>query len=253
MRIIASGIFLARKYNKTTIIHWNNTPGLSADFCHLFKTQMPPHTSIVENRNWLYNIDNTRQYVIRYPLLRSRCRVIYNYNRYANGNFSEKSCLLTGKDYMLIGCNSVDEHYNLHELFVPTDNIQNRINQIISQYSSTKTIGIHIRRTDNSQSIRRSPIEAFIKKIDEEISHDENVRFYLASDDDEVKQKFTRLYPDHIITHTDKLERNSLEGMVFAVTELFCLSKTQKIIGSDYSSYSNIAAELGDIPVEFAR
>jgi len=49
------------------------------------------------------------------------------------------------------------------------------------------------------------------------------------------------------------LERNSLEGMVFAVTELFCLSKTQKIIGSDYSSYSNIAAELGEIPVEFAR
>ena len=252
MRVMASGVYLAQKYGRTAIIHWNNTKGLRADFCQLFMTQMPADTMLIENRNWLYRIDSTVQFLLRFPLLKCRSQVIYNYNRYSNGNFSDNSNFQVGKDYTLVGCNSLDQHYNLRKLFKPTDSIQNRINIITSQFASN-TIGIHIRRTDNIQSIKLSPLEAFIQKINEEIMQDNSVKFYLASDDEEVKQRLMKLFRDRIITHTDKLERDSLEGMCIAVVDLFCLSKTRKIIGSDYSSYSNIAAELGDIPIEFAR
>lgn len=51
----------------------------------------------------------------------------------------------------------------------------------------------------------------------------------------------------------DDTDRNSLEGMKFAVLDLFCLSKTNKIIGSVGSSYSQIAAEIGGIEVEYAN
>ena len=51
----------------------------------------------------------------------------------------------------------------------------------------------------------------------------------------------------------DDTDRNSLEGMKFAVVDLFCLSKTKKIIGSVGSSYSQIAAEIGGIEVEYAK
>ena len=50
-----------------------------------------------------------------------------------------------------------------------------------------------------------------------------------------------------------ELTRDSLDGMKMAVAELFALSRTSKIIGSYYSSYSQIAAELGNIAIEYVR
>ena len=70
---------------------------------------------------------------------------------------------------------------------------------------------------------------------------------------DEVKESLKSKYPNRIITLMDDTDRNSLEGMKFAVLDLFCLSKTNKIIGSVGSSYSQIAAEIGGIEVEYAK
>lgn len=82
---------------------------------------------------------------------------------------------------------------------------------------------------------------------------DANTKFYLASDDDHVKDILEEKFPDSIITIREDVDRNTLEGMKFAVVDLFCLSKTQKIIGSVFSSYSQIAAELGNIEIEYAK
>lgn len=89
--------------------------------------------------------------------------------------------------------------------------------------------------------------------MDEEIKKNANTKFYVASDDDEVKESLKTKYPNRIITLKDDTDRNSLEGMKFAVLDLFCLSKTNKIIGSVGSSYSQIAAEIGGIEVEYAK
>lgn len=45
---------------------------------------------------------------------------------------------------------------------------------------------------------------------------------------DEVKESLKSKYPNRIITLMDDTDRNSLEGMKFAVVDLFCLSKTRK-------------------------
>lgn len=89
--------------------------------------------------------------------------------------------------------------------------------------------------------------------MDAEIKKNVNTKFYVASDDDEVKESLKSKYPDRIITLMDNTDRNSLEGMKFAVLDLFSLSKTNKIIGSVGSSYSQIAAEIGGIEVEYAK
>ena len=70
---------------------------------------------------------------------------------------------------------------------------------------------------------------------------------------DEVKESLKSKYPNRIITLMDDTDRNSLEGMKFAMVDLFCLSKTRKIIGSVASSYSLIAAEIGGIEIEYAK
>ena len=158
----------------------------------------------------------------------------------------------SNKDLLLISCFSMCQDYPFDKLFVPREDIQERIDSIVGQFTSN-TIGIHIRRTDNIESIRQSPLELFIEKMKKEIEQDPHVCFYLASDDKTVKEKLQLLFPNHIITSSGNTLRNNLEGMKFAVTELFCLSKTNKIIGSHYSSYSHVAAQLGNIPIEYAR
>ena len=173
LRAIATGVAVAKKYHCPSVIYWNNSLGLKADYCELFKP-------------------------------------------------------------------------------IPQDDIQRRIDEVVAGFSE-RTIGVHIRRTDNVVSIQSSPLENFTNMMDAEIKKNTNTKFYVASDDDEVKESLKSKYPNRIITLMDDTDRNSLEGMKFAVLDLFCLSKTNKIIGSVGSSYSQIAAEIGGIEVEYAK
>lgn len=58
------------------------------------------------------------------------------------------------------------------------------------------------------------------------------------------------MYGKRILTNTPPLNRDSLEGMIGAVVDLWSLSRTKKIWGSYYSSYSEMAAILGNINLE---
>ena len=55
--------------------------------------------------------------------------------------------------------------------------------------------------------------------MDAEIKKNANTKFYVASDDDEVKEHLNSMYPNNIITLMDDTNRNSLEGMKFAVLD----------------------------------
>lgn len=61
-----------------------------------------------------------------------------------------------------------------------------------------------------------------------EIEKEDTVKFYVASDEKEVKKELQDKFPRRVITLMDDTSRDSLEGMKFAVVDLFCLSKTKK-------------------------
>lgn len=65
--------------------------------------------------------------------------------------------------------------------------------------------------------------------------------------------QFINLYGSRIITSNNEISQNTTEEMRSAVKDLYCLSKTNKIIGSAYSSFSEIAAELDSIKLKIAR
>ena len=251
MRAMASGISIAKKQGLKSVVFWNNSQGLRADFNQLFLPVDDNQIEIVENRKWLYNIDNTKDYLKRYIPLHILYKSTYNYNIYNN---NEKEFEISPvKKNLLISCNSMSPHYfQLEKLFKPQTHLQQRIDQITAVFPHN-IFGVHIRRTDNAESIKRSPIEAFINIIQTEIDKDDTAMFYLATDDNNVKQQLKHLFSTHIITYLDDTSRNTLEGMEFAIVDLFCLSKTSKIIGSGYSSYSHIAAEIGGIEIEYAK
>ena len=112
------------------------------------------------------------------------------------------------------------------------------------------TIGIHIRRTDNSGSIQNSPLELFIDRMHAELAIDPNTRFYVASDDLNEKIRLKDIFGDRVRTILEDVRRDNLQGIKEAVIELYTLSSTKSIFGSVMSTYSMLAAEIGNIPIE---
>lgn len=134
-------------------------------------------------------------------------------------------------------------------IFHPIDSLQNRIDAICQSFGN-HTIGIHIRRTDNITSIKESPTELFIERIQKEIAVNPDVQFYLASDSENEKRILKEIFGQRIITSIERTSRNSLQGMQDALVELYVLSKTKQILGSVKSSFSETAAQINGIPCE---
>ncbi len=75
----------------------------------------------------------------------------------------------------------------------------------------------------NIASIKSSPIDVlFVHLMQLEIEKEDTVKFYVASDEEEVKKELQDKFPGRVITLMDDTSRDSLEGMKFAVVDLFC-------------------------------
>ena len=83
--------------------------------------------------------------------------------------------------------------------------------------------------------------------MDKEITIYPETTFYLATDSDEVKSTLVQRYGERITTLGRSADRLSDAGMQDAVIEVYVLASTKKIFGSSHSSYSVLAAELGNI------
>lgn len=134
----------------------------------------------------------------------------------------------------------------------PCPRLLAKIEAVASELGSG-SVGLHIRRTDNEQSICNSPLELFIQRIEREIAANGNVKFFLATDDEQTKQILCLRYPENIVTRQNVAARNDREGVADAVIDLFVLSRTRRLYGSYWSSFSEVASWIGGIPLEVVR
>lgn len=159
--------------------------------------------------------------------------------------------LTRNKKKIYVACHNNWNQYliteNLASIFRPIKELQERIDKVTIDWNKSDIIGLHIRRTDNVIAIEKSPIDRFYTLMDSEIEKNNNVRFYLATDDEEIKSEMIKKYGNRIITQKISLRRNSTKGMKDAVVDLYCLGSTSKIIGSHHSTYSIIASQLYNI------
>ena len=126
--------------------------------------------------------------------------------------------------------------------------ISDKLRKSIHLDLSVPPIGIHIRRTDNKQSIQFSPTSLFLEKIKEELALNPKQKFFLATDDKEEENLIKKKYPQNILTYTKRsLDRNTPEAIEDAVIDLYILSNCKYILGCYYSSFSSIAAFWGKI------
>ncbi len=128
-------------------------------------------------------------------------------------------------------------------LFKPKKEIQKSVPPF-----PTPTVGVHIRRSDHQLAISKTPFEKFIQAMNEELKLEPRTHFFIASDSADVKSELTDIYQDKITTITNESAiRNSTDGMISAMIDLYSLANTSKIIGTGISTFTLMASEINGI------
>lgn len=118
----------------------------------------------------------------------------------------------------------------------------------ISRFTAS-TLGVHIRRTNNAMSIKHSPTALFVDEIAKWVeAYGSQARVFLATDDEPTKDELMHRFGPQLIANDRAASRTTLKGMVDGAAEMFALSRCANIIGSHYSSYSEMAAAIGGVP-----
>lgn len=152
----------------------------------------------------------------------------------------------------------------------PADEVSILINQI-SGISSK--IGIHLRQqgrkdgvawespggqwTDESQReldfARAMGHEAyFISEIEEILKDQPDAKFFVAADKVHVAKGLEERFPNKVVYLNRELNDRSLESIRYGLTDLLLLSRCESILGTYFSSFSEMAERMGNAKIRYS-
>ena len=93
----------------------------------------------------------------------------------------------------------------------------------------------------------------FFEIVDEVLDKDNHTMIYLATDSEEVKLQMRKRYGNRIISSSTPADRNSVAGIQDGLIDMYTLARTRKIYGSFQSSFSEMASQIGGVPIEILK
>lgn len=247
MRVMASGVTIARHFHARTEVYWNRTANCACQFADLFEPVRADDVEVREGGGLLHAIAS--RYNLWVPLALRRVRygqVVRCFDMNSMGNIYDR--VHDVEDLVLESHSQMAALSDVGELFVPRKDIRNEINRTTASFGNN-VVGVHVRRTDNALSKAHSPLETFMERMESEVQADDSVRFFLATDDVTVRDGLSSLFGGRLMYRDNKPDRSSEQGMRDALVDLYSLSRTRKVLGSYWSSFSAMASEIGNIPL----
>jgi hypothetical protein len=246
MRAMASGVRMSEVLNGTCHIRWAKNRDCFADFDELFQPVTLSNITVSPISPFQLHFAVSRKKNLYLPGLIRKfmydAQWVWTKEQLDDAVFQE----VKAQKMVVISGYSLTAHFPLRVLFRPQPELQDRIEAVCKRFTPN-TLGVHIRRGDNQMSIQNNPSSDYFHFMDAELLRNPEVRFYLATDSDAIKSEMAVRYGDKLFFSDAQLRRDSLQGMKDAVVDLWCLAATSRIIGSYYSSYSDLAAEMGDV------
>ena len=256
MRAIDSALRLSHTLQKQLNVIWlENTPQLRCPFDKLFQPlsqvylTSPPVASLYLEPQAIQSLTPLKQNLLA---LVAKAFQTVNFEKIMGNDevieLIQTDQLATLANYQSLMILTDRSFYseNTYDLFKPIPTLEKAIQTRTAAFRKN-TIGLHIRRGDHGKSIKHSPLPLFLDAIAQEIAQSSDTNFYLASDSVSIKHQLLEQFGDRIITQLTPTSRNSEQGMQDAVIDLYALSRTRKIYGSYWSSYSRVAANISNI------
>lgn len=255
MKSIASGYRIANHTNIKLMIKWDILDNYNTQ-THILNC---PFSKLFQNRNVIDNIPD----INNIGLYNSHCLAIFdsdtisqNFNTFSSNckkQFTKSDKLNRNIDFMYneIPDKIKKEYIDYFQKLQPTYYILNEIGNFSKKFND-KTVSVHIRSWNrNGEAGRREDLFNITKWEDKMDNFSNDYQFYLSSDSKEVINYFIKneKYKDRILiydrqTNLDK-SRDFPEGIVEDLIELYLLSKNKIIIGSHFSTFTEVAWYLG--------
>jgi hypothetical protein len=205
MRAIDSAYILAEYFDIKLRINWEMSFELNCPVDMLFR--LPER---IELREYYViglakrSMENLQRTLAKFHVFLPPGHEIYLFDKqiedHRNNNTDFKKLLdIPGSVYI----KTVHRFYksdSSFKIFKPIPVLQQKIDFVTGSFPQN-TIGIHIRRTDNYNSIRYSPLDDFISIMHDELKNDTDTKFFLATDSAEVEEKLKQTYEGRIITY----------------------------------------------------
>lgn len=252
MRVVASALSASKESINKLVIIWNLNTELNCDFNTLFESI--PGVEFREN-NINYKFLHRSNQAHYYKRIKAKVR-----NKILGIDYCVTEGDVKDKDFNKKIVQIITNNRNVHiatnhefgsgkkdyKVFSPKKEIQKIIDNLTFRFTKS-TIGLHIRQTDNKIAIDSSPIELFKNIINEELAKNSETLFFLATDSLVIQEELISKFGDKIIVYPKEWTRSSKQGIIDAVVDMYCLSKTKLIYGSYWTSFSDVAALLGGI------
>lgn len=257
MKVISATRLLAEKAQVPFRILWFQDWGMGCRFDDLFLSVDTPLVSLKEAtlRDKIMS-DRPRKRNLWLPLIFQQLMFQGRMNEKAvtrGGNRDFDFVGLAGKKHLWMASNiyfmNREIPLDAFDMFRPIPRLQQKIDEVTRDFDKN-IVGVHVRRTDNERSVRTSPTWLFVERMKKE---KENVKFYLATDSEDVKKEMKSVFGKRIITSPEPADRGSLPGIEDALTEMYSLARTRRIFGSAYSTFSQTAAYIGRCELELIQ
>jgi hypothetical protein len=256
LRLIASAIWLKEKTADRLVVIWNENFELNCPYHLLFEVQ---DAFLVRNRRktdgLIQSFNQTTG--IKKFIIKATNKLLGINNCISEADFQQLvwpgkldiyETTLRYRNLYVRACQEFGDNSSALKQFRPVPDLRRKIDDIVRDFGAN-TIGVHVRRTDHEMSISNSPIDIFIEKMREEVIKNAGTNFFLCTDDAQEEKILIKEFGDKIIVYKKEINRQSITGMQDAVVDLYCLSKTSKILGSYWSSFSETAAKMNDRPL----
>ena len=239
MRVINSARVLAERRGDALIVLWYACAELNCSFEDLF---LPVHDFTIHN---IRSLKDPRKLFYQ---LRARQRLgNEDILQHKTDGVLHEDFFRSLKDPVYV---FTWEHFypsSDYSCYAPIPSLQSRLDALTASFGP-RCVGVHIRRTDNAVSMGKSTTEQFITLMKKELDAHPDTCFFLATDDMAEERLLRETFPGKIISNPNRtLDRNSVAGMHDALLDLYGLAATQKLIGSYWSSFTDIAADMGGL------
>lgn len=260
IRVVASMIQMALEYERPLEIVWFTSDVMPCTSDRLFtlSPQLSDNRITIRQAHWsdyLFTLPPSRDnFFVSLPFTLVRYDRIFNQTNFRSLFFTEQEKfkeLMEKKHERLVICTS-DELYtypNMYRRIEATVEVNNVRRSRMSGWGD-KVVGIHINRQNEGASFHESPTELFIKRMQKMVEQDDQVQFFIATTSKDEKERLATLFRDRIFVPYSTPDTFSLKGAIQSLGELLALSYTKSILTTPGSSFSEVAAEIGQVPIE---
>lgn len=251
LRAIGSAAAIAKKLDRELVIVWESDHHCECEFSDLFEYDGP----VVDGSL----LDSAKQTMD-----------VFNYMEIEEGAVKDEEIRIDpNRDLYLRAAytfNSPLSDWDSENEFIRKLRPVQKIRAMVDEFDLQNTIAAHV-RMEAGKGLDHNTYDAvsnwtqeghdqlhywrdkshyshFMKRIDQLFAEDDSLRLFLATDMPETYKIFLEKYGDRLLYLKRDLFDRSRAQLVYALADALLLSKSSKLLGSTWSSFSELAMRL---------